>query len=104
MKVPDKPAVQEQIEQGKTQLSNMKQHLQRIIKQYDYDSVKDFMRDYNSCKAEYDSYQKELKDCKNGGQTGRGSIRERLAQNFQEVKKREKSRQSTIVRPKDRGS
>lgn len=99
-----KKELQEQIEQGNAQLTNMKQRLQSIVKPYHYDSVKDFMRDYNSCKAEYDSYQKELKDWKNGGQTGRESIRERLAQNVQEVKEREQSRQNTIVRPKDRES
>lgn len=79
----------------------MKQHLQWIVKEHHYDSVKDFMRDYNACKTEYDSYQKAMKQ---GGKPERSSVRGRLKLNKQVVRKREQGIQQTVNRPQDRGA
>ena len=99
-------ALQGQIEQAQTQLSNMKQGLQNIAKRYGYKSVKAFMTEFNDSKAEYAEYQKAVQNYerKLAGEPGNVSIHERLQQGQQEIRGREADRQHTVTKPKDRGS
>lgn len=97
--------MQEQIEQAQTQLSNMKQGLQNIVKRYGYKNVKAFMTEFNASKTEYEAYQKatENYERKLAGKPEKVSIHERLQRGQQEIREREADRQHTVTKPKDRG-
>ena len=98
-------ALQGQIEQAQTQLSNMKQGLQNIVKRYGYKSVKAFMTEFNASKTEYAEYQKanENYERKLAGKPEKVSIHERLQRGQQEIREREAGRTHTVTKPKDRG-
>lgn len=98
-------ALQEQIEQAQTQLSNMKQGLQNIVKRYGYKSVKAFMTEFNASKSEYEAYQKatEIYERKMAGEPEKVSIHERLRRGQQEIREREAGRQHTVTKSEDRG-
>lgn len=49
--------LQEQAEQLKTQIANMKQYLSSIVQGYGYKNVKEFLAEYRASKAEYSDYQ-----------------------------------------------
>ena len=49
--------LQEQAEQLKTQIANMKQYLSSIVQGYGYKNVKEFLTEYRASKAEYSDYQ-----------------------------------------------
>ena len=86
--------LQNQIGQIKAQIASMKNYLSNIVQEYGYKSVKEFMTEYATAKAEYKSYQKAVAEWK--GQTGDkvepDSIRARLEQKRQEVQKRENNK------------
>ena len=48
--------LQEQAEQLKTQIANMKQYLSSIVQGYGYKNVKEFLAEYRASKAEYSDY------------------------------------------------
>ena len=98
-------ALQGQIEKAQTQLANMKQGLQNIVKRYGYKSVKAFMTEFNASKTEYGAYQKAVKNYerKLAGEPEKVSIHERLQRGQQEIRERKAGRQHTVTKPKDRG-
>lgn len=98
-------ALQEQIEQAQTQLSNMKQGLQNIVKRYCYKNVKAFMTEFNASKTEYAEYQKAVQNYerKLAGKPEKVSIHERLQRGQQEIREREADIQHTVTKSKDRG-
>lgn len=49
--------LQEQAEQLKTQIANMKQYLSSIVQGYGYKNIKEFLAEYRASKAEYSNYQ-----------------------------------------------
>lgn len=49
--------LQEQAEQLKMQIANMKQYLSNIVQGYGYKNVKEFLAEYHASKAEYSDYQ-----------------------------------------------
>ncbi len=97
--------LQAQIEQEKTQLSNMKQGLQNIVKRYGYKSVKGFMTEFNASKNEYAEYQKTVQNYerKLAGKPEKVSIHEKLQRGQQKIREREAGRQHTVTKSKDRG-
>ncbi|MDD4371131.1 MAG: hypothetical protein PHD56_08670 [Anaerostipes sp.] len=99
-------ALQGQVEKTQTQLANMKQGLQNLVKRYGYKSVKAFMTEFNASKAEYVEYQKAVQsyERKLAGEPEKVSIHERLQRGQQEIREREANRQHTATKPKDRGS
>lgn len=95
---------EEQIGEAKVQLANMEQSRSAIVKPYGYKNVQEFMKDFNASKTEYEAYQQALEKYEKGvyGKPAK-SIKERLERYDKVVKERENSKQSTPVRPKDRG-
>ncbi len=103
-KAKQRKELQEQAEQLKTQIANMKQYLSSIVQGYGYKNVKEFLAEYRASKAEYTDYQ--LVAAKWEQQTGNkaepDSLKAKLQRKTQEVKERENNRQSHHYRS-DRG-
>lgn len=94
-KAKQRKEMQEQTEQLKTQIANMKQRLSSIVQGYGYKNVKEFISEYRASKAEYTDYQSAVaKSQQNGSKAEPDSLKARLQKKQQEVKNREKSRQS----------
>lgn len=96
--------LQEQAEQLKTQIANMKQYLSSIVQGYGYKNVKEFLAEYRASKAEYSDYQSAVAkwEQQTGNKAESDSFRARLQQKQMEVKERENNRQSHYYR-NDRG-
>ena len=56
-KAKQRKELQEQAEQLKTQIANMKEYLSSIVQGYGYKNVKEFLAEYRVSKAEYTYYQ-----------------------------------------------
>ena len=89
-------ALQEQAEQLKTQIANMKQYLSSIVQGYGYKNVKEFLDEFKASKAEYADYQSAVAkwEQQTGNKAEADSMKARLQRKQQEVKERENSRQS----------
>ena len=89
-------ALQEQAEQLKTQIANMKQYLSSIVQGYGYKNVKEFLAEFKASKAEYADYQSAVAkwEQQTGNKAEADSMKARLQRKQQEVKERENSRQS----------
>ena len=96
--------IQEQAEQLKTQIANMKQYLSSIVQGYGYKNVKEFLAEYRASKAEYSDYQSAVArwEQQAGNKAESDSLKARLQRKAQEVKERENNRQSQHYRS-DRG-
>lgn len=96
--------LQEQAEQLKTQMANMKQYLSSIVQGYGYKNVKEFLAEYKASKAEYSDYQSAVArwEQQTGNRAESDSMKTRLQKKQQEVKERENNRQSYYYRS-DRG-
>ena len=96
--------IQEQAEQLKTQIANMKQYLSSIVQGYGYKNVKEFLAEYRASKAEYSDYQSAVAkwEQQTGNKAESDSFRARLQQKQMEVKEQENNRQSHYYR-NDRG-
>lgn len=97
--------LQEQEEQLKMQIANMKQRLSHIVQEYGYKNVKEFLAEYRVAKLEFDDYQEAIAkwERENGETKEQESVLERLRRNKQAVEKREKNRERSYDR-KDRGA
>lgn len=96
--------VEGKIEKAEVQLANMEQSRSAIVKPYGYMNVREFMKDFNVSKSEYEAYQQALEKYEKGVyEKPAESIKERLERYDKEVKERENSKQYIPVRPKDRG-
>ncbi len=98
--------LQVQIDQAGIQLANMEQRLPAIVKQYHYESVKEFMVEFMASKGEYEAYQKAVQMYENDIdiKPERESIKARMERHEQEIKVREVSRQYTSINSKNRGA
>ena len=87
--------LQEQIEQLKSQVNNLKQYLTSMIQDYGYKNVKEFMMEYKLAKEEYDNYRvKVVKwEEKTGNKIKENTFKEKLKQKRQEVKEQENHKQ-----------
>ncbi len=96
--------LQEQAEQLKTQIANMKQYLSSIVQSYGYKNVKEFLVEFKASKAEYTYYQSAIAKWEQqaGNKAESDSLKARLQRKAQEVKERENNRQSQLYRS-DRG-
>ena len=91
-KAKQRKEMQEQTEQLKTQIANMKQRLSSIVQGYGYKNVKEFLSEYRASKAEYTDYQSAVaKSQQNGSKAEPDSLKARLQKKQQEVKDREKA-------------
>ena len=88
--------LQEQTEQLKTHIANMKQYLSSIVRGYGYKNMKEFLAEYRASKAEYTDYQSAVEEWEKltGNKAESDSIKARLKSMQQEVKERENNRQN----------
>ena len=95
-KAKQRKELQEQAEQLKVQIANMKQYLSSIVQGYGYKNVKEFLAEYKDSKAEYADYQSAVAkwEQQTGNKVEKDSVKARLQRKQQEVKERENSRQS----------
>ena len=103
-KAKQRKELQEQTEQIKTQIANMKQYLSSIVQGYGYKNVKEFLFEYRASKEEYSDYQAAVAkwEQQTGNKAESDSLKAKLQRKTQEVKERENSRQSHHYRA-DRG-
>lgn len=103
-KAKQRKELQEQAEQIKTQIGNMKQYLSSIVQGYGYKNVKEFLAEYKASRAEYINYQSAIARWKQqtGNKVEPDSLKAKLQRKTQEVKERENNRQSHHYRA-DRG-
>ena len=103
-KAKQRKELQEQAEQLKTQIGNMKQYLSSIVQGYGYKNVKEFLAEFKASKAEYADYQSAVAEWEKltGNKVESDSLKARLQRKQQEVKERENNRQSHHYRA-DRG-
>ena len=98
--------LQQEIDRIDIQISNMKKRLSSIVKEYKFDSVQAFYKEFNAAKREYLDYEAaraEYEKTYGDKVTDTMSIRERLRQNEQIVKEREEGRVHQ-TRRKDKGA
>lgn len=95
-KAKQRKELQEQVEQLKTQIANMKQYLSSIVQGYGYKNVKEFLVEFNASKAEYADYQSAVAEWEKltGNKAEADSMKARLQRKQQEVKERENNRQN----------
>ena len=103
-KAKQRKELQEQAEQLKTQIANMKQYLSSIVQGYGYKNVKEFLVEFKVSKVEYADYQSAVVkwEQQTGNKAESDSLKTRLQRKQQEVKERENNRQSHRYRA-DRG-
>lgn len=96
--------LQEQAEQLKTQIANMRQYLSSIVQGYGYKNVKEFLVEFKASKAEYTYYQSAIAkwEQQTENKAEPDSLKAKLQRKTQEVKERENNRQSHHYRS-DRG-
>ena len=103
-KAKQRKELQEQAEQLKTQIANMKQYLSSMVQGYGYKNVKEFLAEYRVSKAEYSDYQSAVAkwERQTGNKAEPDSLKAKLQRKTQEVRERENNRQSHHYRT-DRG-
>ena len=103
-KAKQRKELQEQAEQLKTQIANMKQYLSSMVRGYGYKNVKEFLAEYRASKAEYSDYQSAVAkwERQTGNKAEPDSLKAKLQRKTQEVRERENNRQSHHYRS-DRG-
>ena len=103
-KAKQRKELQEQAEQLKTQIANMKQYLSSIVQGYGYKNVKEFLAEFKASKAEYVDYQSAVAkwEQQTGNKAETDSLKAKLQRKTQEVRERENNRQSHHYR-RDRG-
>ena len=98
--------LQQEIDSIDNQITNMKKRLSSIVKEYNFDSVQAFYREFDASKRENLEYQAARAEYeKIHGEKANDimSIKERLRQKQHEVKERE-SRREHQARQKDKGA
>ena len=98
--------LQQEIDSIDNQISNMKKRLSSIVREYKFDSVQAFYKEFNAAKKEYFDYQAARAEWKKiYGEKAEApmSIRDRLRQKEQIVKAREAGREHQ-AKQKDKGA
>lgn len=98
--------LQLEIDSINVQISNMKKRLSSIVKEYKFDSVQTFYKEFNAAKKEYLDYQAARAEWeKNYGDKAKNtmSIKKKLRQKKQLIKEREANRAHQAMQ-KDRGA
>lgn len=92
--------LQEQADEIKLQIGNMKRYLSSIVQGYGYKNVKSFMAEYSAAKAEYANYRIAVSKWEK--QTGRKlepeSIKARLAQKRKKIEEQEEYKKKSYYR------
>ena len=93
-KAKQRKELQEQAEQLKTQIANMKQYLSSMVQGYGYKNVKEFLAEYSASKAAYSDYQLAVAkwEQQTGNKAEPDSLKAKLQRKQQEVKELNKLR------------
>lgn len=99
----ERKQLQEQMEQLRTQIENMKRYLLTTAQGYGYKNVKEFLVEYKASKAEYGDYRKAVAEWeKLTGEKVDDSFRAQLQQKQQETK--EQNKHTVHHKKNDRGA
>lgn len=102
-KAKQRKELQEQAEELKTQIANMKQYLSSVVQGYGYKNVKEFLAEYKASKVEYGDYRKAVAEWeKLTGEKVDDSLKAKLQQKQQQVK--EQYRHTEYHKKNDRGA
>lgn len=102
-KAKERKALQEQMQQIHTQISNMKRYLPTIVQGYGYKNVKEFLAEYKASKAEYGNYRKSVAEWeKMTGEKVDDSLKAKLQQRQHQIK--EQNSRNEHHRKTDRGA
>lgn len=104
-KVKQRKELQEQAEQLKTQIGNMKQYLSSIVQGYGYKNVKEFLAEYRASKAEYTDYQPAVAMWEQQTRSKvDDSFRAKLQQMQKRIKEEEQNKSNSCQRKSDKGA
>ena len=101
-----KKELQNEIDELKSQIRDMKDYLPRIVQKIGYRSVQEFLKDFKASQTEYSQYRTAIEKWKKetGKEPVAHSIRAKLAEKKQEIQNEQKNKQHTRSQNKDRGA
>ena len=101
-----KKELQNEIDELKSQIRDMKDYLPRIVQKIGYRNVQDFLKDFKASQTEYSQYRTAIEKWKKetGKEPVAHGIRAKLAEKKQEMQNEQKNKQHTRSQNKDRGA
>ena len=101
-----KKELQNEIDELKSQIRDMKDYLTRIVQKIGYRSVQEFLKDFKASQTEYSQYRTAIEKWKKetGKEPVAHGIRAKLAEKKQEIQNEQKNKQHTRSQNKDRGA
>ena len=101
-----KKELQNEIDELKSQIRDMKDYLPKIVQKIGYRSVQDFLKDFKASQTEYSQYRTAIEKWKKetGKEPVAHGIRVKLAEKKQEIQNEQKNTQHTRSQNKDRGA
>ena len=101
-----KKELQNEIDELKSQIRDMKDYLTRIVQKIGYRSVQEFLKDFKVSQTEYSQYRTAIEKWKKetGKEPVAHGIRAKLAEKKQEIQNEQKNKQHTHSQNKDRGA
>ena len=101
-----KKELQNEIDELKSQIRDMKDYLTRIVQKIGYRSVQEFLKDFKVSQTEYSQYRTAIEKWKKetGKEPVAHGIRAKLAEKKQEIQNEQKNKQHTRSQNKDRGA
>ena len=98
--------LQNEIDELKSQIRDMKDYLPRIVQKIGYRSVQEFLKDFKASQTEYSQYRTAIEKWKKetGKEPVAHGIRAKLAEKKQEIQNEQKNKQYTRSQNKDRGA
>ena len=101
-----KKELQNEIDELKSQIRDMKDYLPRIVQKIEYRSVQEFLKDFKASQTEYSQYRTAIEKWKKetGKEPVAHGIRAKLAEKKQEIQNEQKNKQHTHSQNKDRGA
>ena len=101
-----KKELQNEIDELKSQIRDMKDYLPKIVQKIGYRSVQDFLKDFKTSQTEYSQYRTAIEKWKKetGKEPVAHGIRAKLAEKKQEMQNEQKNKQHTRSQNKDRGA
>ena len=101
-----KKELQNEIDELKSQIRDMKDYLPKIVQKIGYRSVQEFLKDFKVSQTEYSQYRTAIEKWKKetGKEPVAHGIRAKLAEKKQEIQNEQKNKQHIRSQNKDRGA
>ena len=101
-----KKELQNEIDELKSQIRDMKDYLPRIVQKIGYRSVQEFLKDFKASQTKYSQYRTAIEKWKKetGKEPVAHGIRAKLAEKKQEIQNEQKNKQHTHKQNKDWGA